>query len=548
MAPIEADISNSNIRPIGLFASYLAAASGLTFFVSRNILFKAFKSLPPSQATRIRTTNRRKHVILFTSLAVVSLIVTIWQMFRVLSLSYRAWAYEMGQSLPQSWVGEGGVWGEGKTGLALGRWLEDTDLLNDALEIAVEKSRRYWWTQQLILAAAAWSIYLSVEGRRRNIRHLWAFMLLAQTVGLSFAINLFFVAVLLTSVPLAPRENESESPRAVVKQRQKKSAFSDTSTSTLTQKTTDIVLSAWTRVRPFLPPSPTKPHHHTWEPHALALFAPVLVSCICAFLLPYATGTELFFPLHLVSCLALLQPLYPQFFMPESFGSTSPTHSHVYLPRLISAVSFALHIKQSLVALLDADPGAYSHRHSHYLAYAHLPHEEERTKAYRSATAFGGVLGAFDDHPVVSLVGWDVLMCGLSLGLWAAIRGIHPGRILSAVGLGTELPKSTKKPAPRKRGNGSAKTAAAKEDDTTGTITKTPAKSTRRRKKSTKSEGADDTIDAAAEFKPPPSAEIDDMAFEGEEDLPENFESAALDWGLFALGGLGVSAVGALES
>ena len=164
MAPIEADISNSNIRPIGLFASYLAAASGLTFFVSRNILFKAFKSLPPSQATRIRTTNRRKHVILFTSLAVVSLIVTIWQMFRVLSLSYRAWAYEMGQSLPQSWVGEGGVWGEGKTGLALGRWLEDTDLLNDALEIAVEKSRRYWWTQQLILAAAAWSIYLSVEG------------------------------------------------------------------------------------------------------------------------------------------------------------------------------------------------------------------------------------------------------------------------------------------------------------------------------------------------------------------------------------------------
>ena len=65
-----------------------------------------------------------------------------------------------------------------------------------------EKSRRAWWGEQIDLATLAWGMLLAIEGRRRKIPHLWAFMVLAQLVGLSFAQNLFFIAMLLTPVPL----------------------------------------------------------------------------------------------------------------------------------------------------------------------------------------------------------------------------------------------------------------------------------------------------------------------------------------------------------
>ena len=65
-----------------------------------------------------------------------------------------------------------------------------------------EKARYYWWGQQVDLALVSWSMYLAIEGQRRKISNLWAFAALAQLVNLSYAKNLFFVAVLLTPVPL----------------------------------------------------------------------------------------------------------------------------------------------------------------------------------------------------------------------------------------------------------------------------------------------------------------------------------------------------------
>jgi len=65
-----------------------------------------------------------------------------------------------------------------------------------------EKARRAWWGEQLDLSMIAWSMLLAIEGRRRKIPHLWAFMTLAHAVSLSLAQNLFYVAMLLTPVPL----------------------------------------------------------------------------------------------------------------------------------------------------------------------------------------------------------------------------------------------------------------------------------------------------------------------------------------------------------
>ena len=84
----------------------------------------------------------------------------------------------------------------------LGRWLTDTAVHLDALEILAEKARRFWWAQQLDLGLIPWNLLLAIEGRRRNIPLLWCYSLLGQFVSLSYAQNLFFVALLLTPSPL----------------------------------------------------------------------------------------------------------------------------------------------------------------------------------------------------------------------------------------------------------------------------------------------------------------------------------------------------------
>lgn len=93
--------------------------------------------------------------------------------------------------------------------LYLGRWLADTPIHYDALEIVAEKARRFWWGQQIDLSAVCWSMLLAIEGRRRRIPSLWAYLLLAHLVNLSFAQNLFYVSLLLTPAPLPEMERRA---------------------------------------------------------------------------------------------------------------------------------------------------------------------------------------------------------------------------------------------------------------------------------------------------------------------------------------------------
>jgi hypothetical protein len=90
--------------------------------------------------------------------------------------------------------------------LHLRHWLSDTPVYLDALEIVAEKSRRFWWGQQLDLATASWTALLAIEGRRRRIPHLWAYSLLPHLVSLSFAQNLFYVALLQAPSPIPTQE------------------------------------------------------------------------------------------------------------------------------------------------------------------------------------------------------------------------------------------------------------------------------------------------------------------------------------------------------
>jgi hypothetical protein len=162
MAPTEPDLSNSNLKPLAIFAGYILNALGLTAFLSYLVLYRSYRALRPSQATRFRASSQKKHVQIFIVLAFVSLGVTWYYMLSFFWLSYQAWAHQMGEPVPKNiWAAYGDGQGQG---LALGRWLKDTQLFRDAWEIAAEKSGRYWWSQQIFLGAAAWSIFLGMEG------------------------------------------------------------------------------------------------------------------------------------------------------------------------------------------------------------------------------------------------------------------------------------------------------------------------------------------------------------------------------------------------
>lgn len=111
--------------------------------------------------------------------------------------------------------------------------------------------------------------------------------------------------------------------------------------------------------------------------------------------------------------------------IPTSWG-TIHTHPHsahdtyTTLFRTISVLSTLLHFKTTVVALFSNTPASYSYRHT----LLHPFEKEHHATLDRASTALGRILGAIGSHPAVSSAGWDVLLSGLSLGIWASIRGL----------------------------------------------------------------------------------------------------------------------------
>ncbi len=72
-----------------------------------------------------------------------------------------------------------------------------------------KKARHFWWGQQIDLSMVSWAMFLAIEGPRRRIPSPWAYLSLAHLVNLSFAQNLFYLALLLTPSPRSDVVNSS---------------------------------------------------------------------------------------------------------------------------------------------------------------------------------------------------------------------------------------------------------------------------------------------------------------------------------------------------
>lgn len=541
--------------PLGVVGAHLSLVVYLSYAVGTS-LYTSYKSQSPSQHTRQRLSRRVKLAPVFVGLAAAALSLAAYSTVRYAALSYRAWADHRGYALPQRyvhfniqevvsanvtprWFGDGGLVPDtnNSTELYVAHWLSDTRVYFDAFEIIAEKARRFWWGQQIDLATVAWSMLLAIEGRRRRIPLLPAFMALAHLVNLSYAQNLFYLALLLTPAPIPSGEGSLELPIA------------------------PVPAPLWTRLHnAFFPPKP-----NNWCPHPVVFLAGLAVNIAAIGLLPHAAETPSFVKVVMISRVAAFLPLLLPKVVPVSWGTVHPHPHDAYssfttLFRFLSAASFSLHAKATVYGLSYNLPNSHYHRHSRFLPWD----VEERSAWERSTTALGKVIGSISDHPVVAAVGWDALICVVSLGVWAAVRATDVQAIIkSAVPYyGTEiagaLPSSQEEASEDKiktepeddesldpepymalKGSGRAKgrmaSTASSSDASEDIAASTPRQRRRANRQLTEEEKAYE-----------PTAKEAREVVEGDilpaEEL--DWESASLSWGLAALGGLGCACAG----
>ena len=550
MAPIEHDLSNSNRLPIALFVAYLSTNSILVYTVVYRVLVRAHKALAPSQATRLREGTRRKHIEIFGALAFLSLTFAVSYAYNFLKLSYQVWAFERGEIVPTGFFGQTGIL-SGKVGqLQLGRWLHDTDLVAELWEIAMEKTRRRWWTQQLLLTTGPWSLYVAIQGRRHAIPHLWAFVALAPLTSLSLSMNLFFLALLWTPVPMTdpvpssrPSTAVSESPKH---RRKSSKAIQQAAevTSASSNRLWDKVSNA---INAYIPPKP-----NDWTPHTLVYVIPILMIAADTLLLTLASNTSSFKYFLRDALFDGLLPLVLPRILPLAAGKSSSSESvarsrAVRAFRVAGGLSMVFYILQTLVSLIDSDPGAHRHRHS--LLYFHL--DAERSKTARTRSAFSRVLGSLADHPSIGRIGWDALLCSLSLATWASIRGLDPQKLLRAAGWATksEIEAASEVKALVAKEVKQILHTSTEEHEEDSTPKRRGRKRAGTKSKQSGEDEAGEKGDGAASYEADAGSDAISgkrAGLKGDEEHETELENAAMAWGMMALSGLASGAASVL--
>ncbi len=289
------------------------------------------------------------------------------------------------------------------------RWLAEADLYTYLLRLPVATSRNYWWQQSLDLAAIAFALYLSLVGHRRKMPHLWAYAVVAQIVGLSVAMNMFFLGVIATPIP-----------------RPKK----------VTRQTQPLILS---RLDKMLKNVAEKPEG--WAPNQSVYIASSFAAFAAIAVTPTAFDTTTFIPVALLSKVLPWLPLALPYIVPTSFGTVHASAANrdrttTNTFRIISAISFILYAKAMSYAIIYNDPSEryYDPKWLDPLHYSHNRGDWERTST-TVGRIFAVVFGRYSSHPVMTKIGYDVLMTGASLCAWAMIRGTDANLMLKNLGI-----------------------------------------------------------------------------------------------------------------
>ena len=165
MLHVQADI----VYPLALFVSYLAFTSVCIFLIVRHVVYRAHKSQLDFKPSLSAPSNRQGQIQVFAALSVLSLAIASYHNYNVLSTSYRNWAYEKGGEVPVFFrQAHEAIHVDGVINRQMGQWLQDIDPARELWEVSMANSTRLWWTQQLLLDAVAWTLYVSIEGQPRS--------------------------------------------------------------------------------------------------------------------------------------------------------------------------------------------------------------------------------------------------------------------------------------------------------------------------------------------------------------------------------------------
>ncbi|KAF2430981.1 hypothetical protein EJ08DRAFT_678789 [Tothia fuscella] len=540
MAPVEPETLNSNAIPLFFLAVHSGGIALLLGIITR-FIYRA-RNTPPAIRTRENNPRHRRGIAVFSLLTLLSLGLTTYHAYSWRYASYQNWAQERIVNVPgklwDGWYANHAVPNEtlgqkfGLNGWQLGRWMNDVDLQSEMDAVSVGTPRGLWWTYQNFAGLVVWSVFVGLEGRHRNIpQHITvAFVALAQLASLSTAQNLFYILLLLTPIPLAGGATVTGTPHPVVLSLPALISFVGLAFLSTLQKT-----SIWTTI-----------------------------SALGYFVVP-----------HLLTCLAQPNSLHKDK-RHDSVHKARKSYEDIF--RVLTFASFGLHMVKSFQAIVDEAP---PHRYlSHNYVWNMHRTEGTATRYQQAQTVFSRVIGALNDNPVISQVGWDVVLSVLSLCIWAVWHGVDVHAMLRCSGLSWSLPKvpTIKAPTIKRRASKADITEAG---DTIKEIAEhisvaTPARRGRGRPKKTSSTITRDplptTASAAAslgrstrrselsfddtsedeDYVPNQDIqdEVDEFDFDSEEGLAKESEAAALAWGLFSLGGLGAitSAVLGAES
>ncbi|KAI3482029.1 hypothetical protein L1887_55344 [Cichorium endivia] len=101
--------------------------------------------------------------------------------------------------------------------LRISQWLGSLSLFKEAWMEVIRDAPAWWWSSEIcIVTVGAWALFLRHESKRLRMPHVWIVMALGQLVAISFALNLFQLAVVYrldTRDLLAARADKVHKPK-----------------------------------------------------------------------------------------------------------------------------------------------------------------------------------------------------------------------------------------------------------------------------------------------------------------------------------------------
>ncbi|KAF2995258.1 hypothetical protein E8E13_003675 [Curvularia kusanoi] len=505
MAPVETDAAaRSNNTPILLFGGQALLVASLTGYVLTTTR-RAAKSLPPSTRTRTQSDLRRRHARVFSAIALLSLasVTAFSVIWRV--MSYVEWA-ELGEhktpgSLWQGWYGTGD---EGVGNWHLGDWIMDTDLLKESDDVTIRRPEGFFTTAQHFMGLLASSIFIGVEGHRRNLSPwvIASFVILGAYGSLGYALSLFFVTILYT--PVAVHSDETPLGDAL------------------------------------------------FTPKPSVYWVPVLFSLLVLNDLPKILAHGDTF--RIVRAGRVLIPLFLAFALkitPVNLGISHPTKAHAHRSyaavfHFLAIVSFIFYARVFYLAMRDSVPQAPN---PVWELFANaVGRDTSRTnRLLQGFGSFARKLKAVSYHPALSITSLDTIFASASLLTWTFTRDLDVETLLENSILSIFVPRhrqhvrffeplikkldaatNLSDPAevipsttPKKRGRKSNAEKAAEASSTAVPVTPEPGRSTRRSTRRSALAAFDDAVETVTGEKTPGSQTIAEYPTQEDSDLDD---------------------------